>query len=135
MRLQERRRASSMVRVLAATVALWFVVGGVLGHRHEAEVVHVVDHTTGALLHAQRVSHHDRGSTRAHFHGAAQDDGDLGACALSTALHQPVSATIARPIIGHVSARALGLRVLDAPRIAALASIYRLAPKTSPPVA
>jgi len=119
-------------RAGVAILALWFVMCGVLGRRHEAQVAHVVDPATGLVVHAQHLAGHHDPSKHSDIHG--QDDaGDHDACALSAAIHQAAISTAA-PVVARTTSAELAL---DPPRArAALAAdIYRFAPKTSPPVA
>jgi hypothetical protein len=131
MRLQERKCASCVRRSLAATVAFWLVLAGMLGMWHEAHVAHVVDPHTGEVRHAERLVGHT--STDSDYHGAADRDTDDDVCAISTALHQaarsdtaPRSARAPRVELRSPSARTLDVAI-------AAANVYRLAPKTSPP--
>jgi len=117
-------------RVVAAVVALWFVLGGVLGTRHEARIAHVQDRH-GHVLHAQAlIGAHD--GTHSDIH-ARDLDHDHDRCSLAASLHQAASPDVSRvPSIASASQPAV---VADrAPRLVT-SSVYRFAPKTSPPQA
>ena len=125
-------RATRLTRTLATVVAVWFVVGGLLGSRHEAVVGHHVDARTGAAVHAPGVVGHHTGD-RSDIHRsrtAAEGESD---CAIVAALHAAASADVAGP--------ALTLALADPARAPSIASavarapaeILRFAPKTSPP--
>jgi hypothetical protein len=118
---------------LAAITAAWLVVSGVLAMHHEAAVGHVRDRA-GAYLHATTVAGHHAGSG-ADIHGDRKRTADVGDCALLTALHQAASAQVAAPAL-IIAARATHVpRAPEAATREAATAVYRLAPKTSPPVA
>ncbi len=126
-RLQIRSRS------VAAITALWLVVCGILAMRHEATTAHTLD-DTGAYVHATAltVAHTSPDSD---IHGQRNPENGSGHCALLTGFHQAGSAEIARPTVGcapHANATPSTLCVA---RVAHRTTIYRLAPKTSPPVA
>lgn len=126
-RLQVRSRG------VAAITAVWLVVCGVLAMRHEAQVAHVRDRV-GAYVHARALVGHHAGHD-ADIHGQRNPDADVRECGILTAAHQPVSAHVTTPAVV-TTARAT--RLQDTPRAAIPAiavAIWRLAPKTSPPVA
>ncbi|TMQ02707.1 MAG: hypothetical protein E6J91_50525 [Deltaproteobacteria bacterium] len=118
---------------LAAITAVWLVVSGVLAAHHEAVVGHVRDRS-GAYLHAPTLVGHRAGGA-ADMHGERKRTADVGDCALLTAFHQAASARVATPAVV-TAARAIDVQVTAGAAIAAIATaVYRLAPKTSPPVA
>jgi len=122
----------SRTRVLVAALAVLFVTSGVLGIRHEAQVAHVLDRSTGLIVHAQHLAGHHAPNKSSDIHGQA-DGGDHDACALSAAIHQPA-------ISGGTAIVAFAtpsLLAFDPPRgrAAVAADVYRFAPKTSPPIA
>jgi hypothetical protein len=136
-RLQVRAEAlarSGVVRVLAAFVGLWLVVGSALGMRHEAQVAHVLDRGTGLVVHASQLAGHHEDGRQSDIHGQADPDADHADCAVSAALHQAANPSVAFQVAASAQTRI----VLDPPRIRigfAGESVYRLAPKTSPPSA
>ena len=120
-------------RGVAAFTAVWLLVCGVLAGRHEATVAHV--RTSAAVyVHGSALTGHHE-SQNSDVHDQRDRGADTGECALLAAFHQAASA--------HVTALAVdstvcATRVQDiagtaAPAVAA--RVYRLAPKTSPPVA
>lgn len=130
--MQLSQRAPRARRVLAAVACCSLVLASILGMRHEAQVAHVLDPHTGELHEATAfVGHHN--GTQSDYHASSDGTSDDGPCAISTALHQAsrasshvVGAALPRLEIPIESARArVAVRVV--------ASLYRLAPKTSPP--
>ena len=118
---------------LAAIVAAWFVVCGVLAMHHEATVGHVRDRD-GAYVHAAAVVGHHAGSD-SDVHGPRNRGDDVGDCALLTASHQAASADVTPPAVV-VTACAMDVHECSAAVTPLVAfAVYRLAPKTSPPVA
>lgn len=120
-------------RSVAAITALWLVVCGVLAMRHEAAVAHVLD-GTGVYIHANALTGHHTG-VDSDIHGQRDAEAESGHCALLNGLHQAASPDVARPAVAYVS---LTIQMLSAPRsarVVARTDVYRLAPKTSPPVA
>ena len=130
--MQQRNRASGARRVFAAIACAWLVVFGVLGGRHEANVVHVRDLATGELHHATPLVGAHTGD-QSDYHATRDGHADHDACALSSAFHQAarphVATTFARPL------RAIAATdpSCDSRVTARSAAVYRLAPKTSPP--
>ena len=125
--MQERRSR----RAVAALSAALLIVIGLLGARHEAEVVHVRDQR-GDFVHAQRLAEHHEAGPTAHMHSREAHRNEVGACALLAALH--AAAVSPRPPAA-VAVAAIA-RDLGAPPSAAVHGAiagYRLAPKTSPP--
>jgi hypothetical protein len=123
---------SRTARIAVAAIAVLFVTSGVLGRRHEAQVAHVLDPSTGLYVHAQHLDGHHAPSKSSDIHGQA-DGGDHDACALSAAIHQPAISGAA-PVVALATP---ALLALDLPRTRAadVANVYRFAPKTSPPIA
>ena len=123
-------------RVLAAIAALTLVLVGLLGRGHEAAVAHVED-GAGRLVHVetdQGLDSHDRSSVATHVHEhAPAEHADSGACSLLAVAHQ---VAIAAPFIAAVplvhEQVAVVIAVESSTRTVAQ---YRLAPKTSPPLA
>jgi hypothetical protein len=119
-------------RAFALIAAGWLVLGFVLGARHEATEAHVVD-AHGQAVHASRIvgAHHgDR--TDIHAVDCGRDGGEP--CAIVTALHQPISSHVAAPPTAVVATAASASLASGADAIAPLRiTVYRLAPKTSPP--
>lgn len=109
------------------------MVCGVLAMRHEASTAHVLDRAGGSV-HAKMLAGHHAGHD-SDIHGQRDPDGDTAECAILTAFHQAASAQISAPALVTV----LGTTCThDTPRgapTASTADVYRLAPKTSPPVA
>jgi hypothetical protein len=119
-------------RGVAAITAILFVLCGVLAMRHEAATPHVRT-ASGAWVHGRELSsvHASRDSD---VHGQRNPDADAGECAVLTASHQAASAEVAAPA---VIAQAVALHAPQARPLqvaAAHAAVYRLAPKTSPPL-
>jgi hypothetical protein len=129
---ESRQRALGIRRAFAAITIVWFVLGGVLGARHESRVAHFTDAHSGATLHASKmIGNHSGHRPDVHTSGRATFDHE---CTIVSAIHQA-----ARPELARVAV-ALALEVVvpaNAPQLrAAIASqlVYRLAPKTSPPL-
>ncbi len=125
-RLQVRSRG------IAAITAALFVACGLLAMRHEASTAHVRDRA-GAFVHARVLTGHHAGQD-SDIHGQRNPETDTGDCALLTAFHQAASAAVTAPTLV-AAAGTLGLQ--STPRTArstAVTDVYRLAPKTSPPV-
>ena len=120
-------------RSVAAITALWLVVCGVLAMQHEAAAAHVLD-GAGAYVHANALTGHHTG-VDSDIHGQRDPQADSGHCALLNGFHQAARADVTRPAVGcawHT------IQTLSAPgraRVVARTDVYRLAPKTSPPVA
>ena len=125
-RLQARSRG------VAAITAVLFVACGLLAMRHEASTAHVRGRA-GAFVHA-RVLTGQHASQDSDIHGQRNPEADTSDCALLTAFHQAASAAVTAPTLV-AAAGPLGLE--GSPRTArspAVTDVYRLAPKTSPPV-
>ena len=112
---------------------MWLVVCGVLAMRHEAITAHVVDNA-GAYVHASALSAPHTGGD-SDVHGQRNPEADRGHCALLTGFHQAASAAIAPPALTLLAHAVRTPDAPPAPRFAARDDVYRLAPKTSPPVA
>jgi hypothetical protein len=117
---------------VAAITAALVVVCGVLAMRHEATTLHVRDRGGGYVHAPALVGHHtDRGSD---IHSQRSSDTEAGDCAVLTAFHQAACAACAPPIVV-AATHTLHVRVaarVATPTVATV--VYRLAPKTSPPV-
>jgi len=125
-RLQIRYRG-----VAAITACLVFACG-LLAMRHEASTPHTRDRA-GGFVHAHALTGHHTDQT-SDVHGQRNPDADGGECAVLTASHQAASAAIAPPA---VAAQVVALRAPAAQRTTTFIAetrVYRLAPKTSPPV-
>lgn len=126
-------RLQMLVRGVAAITAVLFVAGGVLAMRHEADRPHVRDRA-GGYAHAKTLSgQHD--SRSSDIHGQHDPDSDAGDCTLLTLFHQGASAVVSGSA---PAAHASAVRRADSPGIgrhAVVTAVYRLAPKTSPPLA
>lgn len=124
-RLQVRPRG------VAAITALLFVVCSVLAMRHEASVAHARTEA-GGYRHVQELvsQHHGVDSD---IHAPRDPESDRGDCALLTAFHQPVTASLAAPALVLATVAQTTVDAV-APSVAPVAlAVYRLAPKTSPP--
>lgn len=110
---------------------MWFLLAGVLGLRHEASVTHVVDPNTGELRHASGMVGTHTG-THSDYHAARDRHADTDVCALSAALHQAVDDATFCPAAFAVPSGTSTSRRPDTVIVRA-ATVYRLAPKTSPP--
>ncbi len=120
-------------RRVAAITALWLVMCGVLAMRHEASTAHVVGRT-GLFVHGKALIGAHTGHD-SDVHSQRNPEADAGECAVLTASHQAACAEIAAP---HTVAAAATIESQSAPRVAlapTATAVYRLAPKTSPPVA
>ena len=118
--------------MLAAVACTWFVLAGFFGARHESTVAHVVDLRTGELCHADAmVGAHTSGHSD--YHDRAEHDSDHDACAISAVMHQAARADFAWPTVGTIARLELCSAMLAEPRLARVAAVYRIAPKTSPP--
>jgi hypothetical protein len=117
--------------LLAAVAGIWLLLAGLLGMRHEARVAHVFDRQTGELRHAHAMVGHHEGD-HSDYHGTSDPDSDNDTCAIATALHQSVCVGSTPSIVSAPSVE-LGSAQLR-PIVATITvSVYRLAPKTSPP--
>ena len=134
-RLQLCRSASRTTRLLAVVVGTWFVVSGMLGMRHEAQVTHVIDARTGAVRHAQQLDGHHEVGTPSDIHGEADTDGDHDLCAVSAALHKVATPTTTQVVVGCAPRTRLASERLPSRIGITLDDVYVLAPKTSPPAA
>jgi hypothetical protein len=120
-----------MRRAGAALLAVWFVLAGVLGARHAAQVAHVLDQRTGELRHAEvAVGVHT--SSQSDYHEVTRDS-DHDVCAIEAALHQAARASVAPAwnLALHLRTNVVVLQPCTSPTSDA---IYGFAPKTSPPV-
>jgi hypothetical protein len=123
------RRRSAKTAVLAV---LLLVVGQLFGFAHEAGTRHVTCPVHGEQLEAPTLasSVHECGDS--HVVGV-EGGGEHEDCAIARAIHQSTQ-TSTGPTLTHVAALAL---VFDqpAPTVTTVTSdLYRLAPKTSPPL-
>lgn len=112
---------------------MWLLLCGVLAGQHEARVVHVRN-GAGAYVHGSAPTGHHEGNT-SDVHGQRDPSADHGECALLGAFHQAVSAVVTCP---RIVTAVVATHVQDTrgtATVAVSAAVYRLAPKTSPPVA
>jgi hypothetical protein len=130
--LQERHRASRARRVVATIACAWLVLAGLLGARHDSTVAHVIDQRTGEVRHAPALVGAHTGD-RSDYHATSDADAGTDVCAISATLHQAARSEHATVVI-----TAPRLECRSPITLAAFATIttpvYRLAPKTSPPV-
>jgi hypothetical protein len=125
-RLQERRSR----RAAAALGAVFLLVAGWLGARHEAEVAHVRDQQ-GDLVHAQKLADDHQVGPASHLHGREAHAHDAGVCELLAIAHAPAVASRAPACA--VPAMAHDLATPPVAAVHGAIAGYRLAPKTSPP--
>jgi hypothetical protein len=118
-------------RGVAAITALLVLVGGLLAARHEAAVAHARDRA-GGYVHARTLESTHTGHS-SDIHGQRNPGAETSDCAVLTALHQVSSANVAAPAIAAIAHTYRDLPVPRALPAAAIADVYRLAPKTSPP--
>ena len=120
-------------RALALLLTVCTLLAGVLALRHEATVAHVRESLTGALAHAHALAEEHAHDTTPHLHGRdVHAHAEAGTCVLLAALDH--STILARSLAGTDVPQlvdALGPPLAVAPSVAR--SLYRLAPKTSPP--
>lgn len=126
--MQERRSQ----RAVAALVAAVLICVGWLGAHHRAEVVHVRD-GSGSMIHAAALADHHASDSAAHVHGRADHRDAPGACTLLAILIAPPATAFTVAVIADASILPAAPPALASvpPALAA----YRLAPKTSPPLA
>lgn len=118
-------------RALATAIAAWFVVGVVLGARHEALVGHHVDARTGVAIHAPGVvGEHTGDHSDVHRSRSIADDG--GGCAIVAALHAAACEARARGVV-HAVDDVVIVAFAGVARTCSSANLLRFAPKTSPP--
>ena len=119
-------------RVVAVATALTLLCVGLLARHHASEAAHAREHS-GQIVHAQELADHHVGGANAHLHEAAVHE-HAGACSLLAIAHAPLLAT-ARHVL--TTPAAVTTQVGGTVVAVAGASIagYRLAPKTSPPIA
>ena len=118
-------------RAIAILASAWLVAAGLLALRHEAEVAHAID-AHGVAIHGAHAIGHRAGAPD-HLHAGGGAHPDL-ACALCAALHQPGATRAATPLTAAIASIVVVTPRAPTAPIAAIAR-YRLAPKTSPPVA
>jgi hypothetical protein len=120
--------------MIALLAGLWLIAGGVLGMRHEAHVTHVLD-GIGQAVHAAKLTGAHEAGSQSDIHGQADRNSDHGLCAVSTTLHQAGSPEHAKPEVSLAPPTWLDSAATHARIAVASRHVYRLAPKTSPPVA
>lgn len=122
-------------RLVAALSAAALVVGVLLVGWHQATVIHGVCVEHGGELHLDKVADHDHAqddpTSRLERSAWILGDGDHDCTILATASAALVAPGAPSPVLAHEDAAP----ALPAARAdAAVVAIYRLAPKTSPPV-
>jgi hypothetical protein len=120
------------LRVVAIATGLILLCVGLMANRHAAEVAHVREQS-GRIVHAQQASEHHEASTSAHLHGI---DGHThaGDCELLALAHERI--TIAKaPVIVAPVATTFTFVTAAVHDIVVTRAAYRIAPKTSPPLA
>ena len=119
-------------RAVAIAAACALVCVGLLARHHQAEAAHAREHS-GQIVHAQELADHHVVSSNAHLHEAAVHE-HAGDCSLLAVLHAPLLETRIA-VIGVALAESVALvAAVTTPHRAAIAG-YRIAPKTSTPVA
>jgi hypothetical protein len=119
-------------RVVAIATALALVCVGFLAQHHEAEAAHAREQS-GRIVHAQELADHHVVGANAHLHESAKHE-HAGDCSLLAVLHAPIHETRAVAIIVAPALTVAVLAPIATPPRVAIAG-YRIAPKTSPPVA
>ena len=124
-------------RVVAAIAALTLVLVGLIGRDHAAAVAHV-ETSNGRLVHAEAndegLAAHDRSTLATHLHEhAPANHVDPASCSLVAVAHQVAIAT-PHPIVHAIACEAQTPALAGSALVHPLAP-YRLAPKTSPPIA
>lgn len=119
-------------RVVAVATALTLLCVGLLARHHASEAAHAREHS-GQIVHAQELADHHVVGANAHLHEAAVHE-HAGDCSLLAIAYAPLLAT-ARVVIATPAASTTDVAVAIAPVAGASHIDFRLAPKTSPPVA
>lgn len=128
--IQLRRGRCAIALLLAGCV----VFAGLAALRHETTVAHVHGALTGELAHAHALADYHELSTTPHLHDRNVEAGsEVGGCALLAALDHATILPGSSPDSPASLAAALTTMLVLALEPPALA-LYRLAPKTSPPV-
>ena len=122
-------------RLVAVVTTVTLLLVGLIGRGHAADVAHVEDEH-GRLVHAQQdeaLAAHDRTTRTTHLHEHAPAHADAGACSLLATVHQAAIASVTASF----TSRAVAHVVAPLRAHASIYSLggYRLAPKTSPPIA
>lgn len=125
-----KRRAQVL---LAAVSGAWLLLFGVLGTRHEAQVAHHVDARSGLAFHAASLVG-DHTSHQSDIHSRTVGS-DADACGVVTVLHQAASAAFAAPTLVRGRQHMRAIAAVSVRETHASRCVYRLAPKTSPPIA
>lgn len=131
-RWQEPRTAIG-ARAVAAITALWLLVAEMLSAHHLAETQHVRDATDG-VYHASSADREASRDEASRLRDRASGAHDHRACHLAAGSHPTSAAVPAAKLVtgGDLSRHAMTVhrrRLVDEP------CLYRLAPKTSPPLA
>ena len=119
-------------RAVAIATALALVCVGLLARHHEAEAAHAREHS-GRIVHAQELADHHVVGTTAHLHESAVH-GHAGDCSLLAVIHAPLLDAHVAVIDVALAETTDPVAAVAAPPRRAIAG-YRIAPKTSPPVA
>jgi len=126
--LQVRRKT------LAVLIGAWLIVCGFLVRHHEATVGHAVERATGQLVHADQLVGHHEDDAPSDVHDRGPDHGDHDECVAAALLRTATMTSSAEPAIAEIHVRRLELAHAAVTVERAAPRVYRLAPKTSPPV-
>ncbi|HEY4239787.1 MAG TPA: hypothetical protein VGM88_08225 [Kofleriaceae bacterium] len=119
--------------MIAAVTGLWFVACLVLGARHEARVLHYED-AAGRHVHATAMlGEHTAAQSDIHASGAPSRDHD--ACDILTGIRQAARASAPVNLVLAACETVAIEPTVDLDLAITGAALYRLAPKTSPPLA
>ena len=119
-------------RVVAVATALTLLCVGLLARHHESEAAHAREQS-GQIVHAQELADHHVGGASAHIHESAVHE-HAGDCSLLAIAHAPLLAT-ARVVLATPAAASTQIVETFVSVAGETIAGYRLAPKTSPPVA
>ncbi|MDQ3369571.1 MAG: hypothetical protein M3680_29435 [Myxococcota bacterium] len=117
---------------MAALTGLWLVTCGFLSARHEAEVPHVRDRA-GQVFHGVLSSNPAGADADERLHARDSAFHEHRACPLSASLHQP-GPVHHTAIVNQLAEVGLVLVVPPDRADGRQRYVYRLAPKTSPPL-
>ena len=119
-------------RVVALATALTLLCVGLLARHHASEAAHAREQS-GQIVHAQELADHHVVGTNAHLHEAAVHE-HAGDCTLLAIAYAPLLASAHVVIATPASSSSVVVAPVVTVTGASIAG-YRLAPKTSPPVA
>lgn len=118
----------------AAFALLVLVVGQLAALAHEADTRHVICADHGEELEAVTLAGADDGCENAHWVGVEGPEGEHAECSILHALHfSGIAPHVAGLVV--VSTVLPAVRPVPPPQIIYARSRYRIAPKTSPPLA